>query len=120
MSKQQLDLELLDLLKKIRRQVRKRLKKGKKAKFAICYMVTVLHGGYSREQHQRLQKLFAKWPKFSGSDVYPVPSTNGMTAGEKYTDAWDNGRLWTGKYGRLRMELLEWLIGYLEAKHGKA
>lgn len=120
MSKQ-LDRQLLKVLKKVRRHVRKRLKKGKRVPHAICFLVTVMNGIRDWEQHDRLKALFAKWPKFSGIVQYPVPSPKADQAcNEKYMIAREKDAFWNGKYGRLRMELLEWMISYLEAKHGKA
>lgn len=56
-----------------------------------------------------LRRLFKLWPKFSGYSGYPVPG--GFTAfwraaGTKY--------MWSGEYGNLRKELLNFMIEQLE------
>lgn len=56
-----------------------------------------------------LRRLFKLWPKFSGHSVYPVPGG--------YTDFWraaGTRRMWSGEYGNLRKELLNFMIEQLE------
>lgn len=54
---------------------------------------------------------FEKWPKFSGDEEYPVPNPIGGCPRRIY---WDTGSMWVGEYGRLRIELLDFLISELE------
>ena len=55
--------------------------------------------------------LFRKWPKFSGNNAFPVPAPRWSffrgDARSKYTRTNDK---WVGRYGKLRRELLDWLI----------
>lgn len=71
---------------------------------------------------KRLNTIMRLWPKASGSSVYPVPSGDDRSASQAYIDAIDGpGRqhFWPdiepggNPYGDLRMELLEFCIGYL-------
>lgn len=65
------------------------------------------------------------WPKFSGSTNYPVPSFGGrpqpklrtaVNAANAYHRAQSENRLWVGRYGGLRMELLRWMIEEAETQ----
>lgn len=62
-----------------------------------------------------LEHLMRKWKHFSGDHVYPVPSTlRNKTAAEMYINA-DKSKHWskTDNYGRMRYNLLNWLIACL-------
>lgn len=109
------DRKLLKVLKAVRRDVRKDLIKGKKPRQAICALV--IDEGGSPKYREHLEELWPKWPRFSGLTSYPVPSTNlYLRASDMYIEAWENGKLWSGKYGRLRIKLLNWVIDHLEEK----
>lgn len=58
-----------------------------------------------------LEKLFVKWPKFSGCVVYPIEGK-----WQAYDSARFNRTLWdrNTEHGQLRWELLEWLIEELQ------
>lgn len=58
---------------------------------------------------KELKRLFALWPKFSGCAVYPVPGS-----GVAFSRAVSSKSLWSGEYGRLRKELLNFMIEQLE------
>ena len=75
-----------------------------------------------------LEHLMRHWKHYSGSITYPVPSTiKGRTAAEVYNNA-NKSKLWskTGNYGRMRYNLVNWLIACLylayqeRIKHEKA
>lgn len=53
------------------------------------------------------------WPKFSGYPYYPVPSASDATAESAYVTTI---RMWRGKYGANRRELLSFIIEYLELR----
>lgn len=69
---------------------------------------------------------FALWPEFSGSKEYPVPPSKGFAKThttnlcEAYyfaEDAYDTrSELWTGEYGALRKDLLDFLINMASAQ----
>lgn len=56
--------------------------------------------------HDELCRHWRCWPKWSGSDMYPVP-------GDML--AYDFKPKWTGEYGALRRELLDFLIARVSA-----
>ncbi|QLA10700.1 hypothetical protein TH2_134 [Shewanella phage Thanatos-2] len=59
-----------------------------------------------------LRYIFSKWPKFSGSYSYPIPSmTEGVSSSGIFWN--DDIPLWAGVYGDLRRELLDFLINWL-------
>ena len=66
-----------------------------------------------------LEATFKLWPKYSGEEVYPVPSPlEGKTARQMY---WSQGcDFWAGEYGQLRLELLDFLIETLVEEDRKA
>lgn len=53
----------------------------------------------------------ALWPKHSGSKNYPVPSP---TLGLRHSEAYLTLGIWTGEYGELRIQLLDFVIENLE------
>ena len=56
--------------------------------------------------------LCKAWPLFSGDGVYPVPACEGSDPEFMYFDTSEIGCLWdtSTEYGRLRWQLLDWLI----------
>jgi hypothetical protein len=68
------------------------------------------------EYRAEFKALCVQWPKFSGDDVFPVPSPYPEdTAASVYLygpskNMWDPGH----PYGALRYELLDWCIEQLE------
>ena len=56
-----------------------------------------------------LRRLFRLWPKYSVDIVYPVPG--GHVA---YRSAAGTKFMWSGEYGKLRKELLNFMIEQLE------
>lgn len=73
--------------------------------------------GWDQEAKTLLHKLMQKWPKYSGHENYPVPNPSGGHPRDAYYEL----HLWNRrtKYGRLRWELLEWLIQELETNPPK-
>lgn len=64
----------------------------------------------------KLNKVFTRWPKFSGTLSYPIPlsgttpKTAYMTYSVKCWNMWDK----TEEYGKLRHELLDFCISHLK------
>lgn len=58
------------------------------------------------------RELAANWPKYSGSNTFPVPCP-GYDSGTAYVEL----TKWEGEYGALRMELVNWCIGQLESRN---
>lgn len=50
-------------------------------------------------------EIYKKWPKFSGSLVYPIA---------EHPEYYDNPFKWEGESGKLRWELVDFLIQQLE------
>ena len=78
-------------------------------RYGICGEFNRYYHGKAAEPNKELKRLFALWPKFSGCAVYPVPGS-----GAAYGRAVSSKRLWSGEYGRLRKELLNFMIEQLE------
>lgn len=62
---------------------------------------------------------FEKWPEFSGNVSYPVPDPNSSTENREYEanlifDKSSDDELWEGEYGKLRLELLDFIIAEME------
>ena len=77
----------------------------------ICYN-TIYDGAGNRKiklagASWDLRDLCRKWPKATGLEEYPVPCPGYTNPAEGYHATEDK---WTGEYGLLRMELLDWLI----------
>ena len=77
--------------------------------YGICGEFNMYYRGKAAKPGKELKRLFALWPKFSGCAVYPVPGS-----GVAYSRAVSSRRLWSGEYGRLRKELLNFMIEQLE------
>lgn len=82
-----------------------RVKAGEldKPECGICHNATVISG---RWVYTLVGYLSQGWDKYSGNRTYPVPYKVGDT--DK----------WTGEYGQLRYELLDFLIEELTKKVG--
>lgn len=58
-----------------------------------------------------IMPLFEQWPKFSGDLSFPVPDPDDKLGHSNvYHMGSDDYILWTGEYGNLRKELLDFLI----------
>lgn len=73
--------------------------------------------GYSTTELEMVNNVFKdlaeQWPKYSGYESYPVPSTNpDIGPGRCF---YETRNLWIGPYGDLRRELLEFCIDWLDA-----
>ena len=74
--------------------------------YGICGEFNRYYHGKAAEPGKELKRLFALWPKFSGCAVYPVPGSGAAFSLQP--------RLWSGEYGKLRKELLNFMIEQLE------
>lgn len=78
-----------------------------------CYLVRSTSIEY-------LMDIAKKWPKYSGNPHYPVPFPNSISeknATEQAEHAYElTDSLWVGEYGKLRRELLNFLIQNIEDK----
>lgn len=111
--RKQAEISLLQKLKTVRRNVKEEELRGQVVRQAICYRLIDLD--LEPKELNILYRLFTAWPKSTGDTAFPVPSPdperNRLTM---YTYASAQGTIWTGEYGALRMELLEWMIAQLE------
>jgi len=93
----------------------------------ICYnMDLIYYSDLTVQMHalwkldRTLERLFDKWPKFSGSGAFPIPDPSKKRNSK--TDAYDlaesNRTMWSkhSAYGRLRWELLNFCIDTLKGK----
>lgn len=85
-------------------------------KNGICSQRLIMHW-LSPENYARMKDAMSEWPKCSDCRVYPVPIRNetpsAALAQMAYMRERENNRsLWDAstEYGRLRWELLDWLI----------
>lgn len=79
--------------------------------YGICFNARelLIEAGYYSYENV-LSDLYSRWGKFSGDVSYPVPDPRGGDAGYVYKYTTD---LWSGEYGALRYELLDFLINRL-------
>lgn len=64
-----------------------------------------------------LDEAMAAWPKATGSRLFPVPGVGGKSRTASYVDFRDSPKsMWDPEteYGRLRLELLDHCINYLQ------
>ena len=91
---------IVDLLKKVHEG-------PDKPKCGICSQRGIIE--LETPAFELLKEVMAKWPKSSGSRLYPVPSPDPESPSVAYythNDLWNKNT----EYGRLRWELLDWLI----------
>ena len=85
----------------------------------ICYNLFLDHCSGELEA---LNELFTLWPKFSGNVGYPIysGSLRHASAKNEYIFYQRRSSLWDEKteYGKLRIELLQFCIDYLEKQEG--
>lgn len=90
---------IVDLLKKVHEG-------PDKPKCGICSQRGIIE--LETPAFELLKEVMAKWPKSSGSRLYPVPSPDPESPSVAYythNDLWNKNT----EYGRLRWELLDWL-----------
>lgn len=99
---------LLERLKTIRRFGPRR------REFGICM---------NANNASEMLRIAPKWKHYSGSTYYPVPDPKNMDkkwrAEDKYLHTCKKGDMWTGEYGRLRRDLLDFCIETLEKERAK-
>lgn len=75
----------------------------------ICGEFNRYYHGKAAKPGEDLRRLFVLWPKFSGCIVYPVPGSV-----KAFSHAVSSRSMWSGEYGKLRKELLNFMIEQLE------
>ena len=79
------------------------------------------------EVRELVDSITQKWPKYSGNPAYPVPDPECVykaehlraeAASRAYAQGAHKGNLYSGKYGKLRMQLAAFIADGLE-KHIK-
>lgn len=65
--------------------------------------------------YKRLYCFYEKWPHYSGSKAYPVPHPKGEEIGYDLRKNFWSKR---SKYGKLRWDLVNFMIKELEANNG--
>lgn len=64
--------------------------------------------------HNQICDIMTEWSLYSGSTGYPVPSTHsGVTASRLYDIRVESGKLYCGRYGKLRKQLAKFLADRL-------
>lgn len=84
----------------------------------ICDNVVNLledNGYHYRTIYDLIGSISSNWDKFSGNTKYPVPAVKQPTSREEFNNSVD---MWSGEYGQLRYELLDFLIEELTKKVG--
>lgn len=100
--------KLLNRLNSLKRDV----ETGVALDFGICWYINDINCSveYTLEMRIIRNRLFAEWPKFSGAISHPVPGVRNL-------DPWESfSRLprWSGEYGELRKDLLDFMISKLD------
>ena len=75
----------------------------------ICSEFDCYYLGDATYGRFELRRLFRLWSKYSGDIVYPVPGGH-----EAFWSAVKYKATWSGEYGKLRKELLNFMIKQLE------
>ena len=78
------------------------------------YLVERSENHFTVRDSYTIYELMKDWPKHSGNNEFPI-TVRGINPMKEYLDYYDK---WDRKteYGRLRWELLEWLIEKLESE----
>ena len=95
--------------------------KNEKYTTGICFLlkkeISDLDDGIYNDIIDEFYNLVQKWPKYSGCIDYPVPSPYCDDDRSPEDIYWSNSyaeTLWSGDYGNLRIELLDFMIDYLK------
>ena len=101
-------LQTLNILRRIRDD-----EKLQDASLGICPIVQRIMEPNSVQK--MLKEIFREWDKFSGDELYPVPSPRhkNSTPYNAYRKCYD---MWQGPYGELRRDLLNFTIAHLEKR----
>ena len=85
---------------------------GNQLEFGICKELLHRNASLYLDAARWLERLWKKWPKFSGNPRFPIPSPDTGPPGSAFYQGVDEGTNWDKrtKYGRLRWELLDFLI----------
>lgn len=73
--------------------------------------------GGTKTEEGEFQNLYKQWPRYSGSEKFPVPGPDGNAPTSAFV--WtDGGDMWNPHhpYGAARLELLNWCIEQLETE----
>lgn len=115
----EVEIALLEALK----EWRKRVQTGHPGyqEKSLCFGASLIQTGgeevlavQARARHMMLGTAHY-WPLHSGNPMYPVPSPYpGMDAVEVFMKPMEGVGFYSGEYGALRLELLDWLINRLE------
>ena len=83
----------------------------------ICYHILDNEGNTPLGGYGAFDRFAQKWPKFTGNGAYPVPVPDWDYVEEDFADARrayaSEPNKWVGQYGKLRRELLDFVIGEL-------
>lgn len=85
---------------------------------SICVNLDKLNDG--RVLFGEMSKLFIGWPKHSGMIYHPVPNPRSKSKSSAKNIYEQTVNYWDGKYGDLRMELLDYMIQRVETKINEA
>ena len=114
-NKQEL-IEILSVLKTIKDNIDKRLYPAT----GLCNEFQRVYGTKLYTCMIKYRIIFAKWEYYSGKYNFPVPDPARKQNAEREHDAeaiyWNTPDRYIGEYGKLRMQLLDWLIEQFEAK----
>jgi hypothetical protein len=83
------------------------LERVKKNPIVSCGICTNVLEASGENMIFLLNEYFVRWPKYSGHIAYPVPSIDMYSSRSQYELS---GDMWAGEYGKLRMELLDFII----------
>ncbi len=100
---QTLNQRILERLQELKRLASDEITRVHVGEYSICHWL-----GADLSPHVR--KHFTTWSQYSGSIVFPVPARDASMF-QKHRD---EGTLWDGEYGVLRMQLLDHLISALQ------
>ena len=115
----ELDQALLEALTALSAAV----ENGEVPDYGICkYLNQAFYGKEASDStrrfhiYDRMKYIFIGWPKYSGNCLYPVPEPDHLGDGHLAIIVYNSQHKWTGPYGKLRKELLDYCIDYLTSK----
>ena len=97
----------------------KAIKDSPNPNYGICDQIRRIIGRRKFEKHSYILSMYwVKWKHYSGDIFYPVPGPHpGLSAFDSFSLASTgegSWRFWGGPYGKLRLDLLNFLIDELE------
>lgn len=114
----QIEKNLLQVARTIRKELKKLLGVSAKPRNAICGLferaLDDWHGEFIYDSMTCLKDIMQLWPDGTGCRVFPIPASRADRSKRAAAEAYVDLPHWEGEQLELRLELLDYIIEQLE------